>query len=205
MMDDAGDPTDKTFGSDNVATMKENSHGTQVMTLKANVSRIIRVMQAVAQKSFVKTCQLLCLPLGSQPSRFSALIPRSREDKNTEALHADFPQAETLKNTPSTIMIINISNSTLVDCVIGDSNSTVVTERRPLLQEFDPQSHAQVRCCCRQDQHFDTPVAHPPPTSAYAQLPSEEHLNICIQSSNLSYAIIGDNNHLHAEHGRPFD
>lgn len=47
-----------------------------------------------------------------------------------------------LRSLPSTILIVNINNSTLIDCVIGnDTFPPVVAESQPLMQQFELQMH----------------------------------------------------------------
>ncbi|KAG7240663.1 hypothetical protein INR49_026718 [Caranx melampygus] len=50
-------------------------------------------------------------------------------------------------NPPSTILIVNISNSTLIDCVIGnDTYPSTVAESQPLMQEPQHHVHDHLRC-----------------------------------------------------------
>ncbi|KAM4580979.1 uncharacterized protein PAE49_005637 [Odontesthes bonariensis] len=192
-MNNSGHLTLNSSSNDNSTKKKEKAPSTQVVTFKASsMQRIIQVMQAVAQKSCIRACQLFCLPVDSQTSWCSAPTPQSREEKHTP---------ETLKNAPSTILIVNISNSTLTNCVIGDSNPSAVTERQPLLRESEPQKQGttRMRCSCSHGQHETAPTAPPSPASPYLPPPSGEHLNICIHSSSLNYVIIGDNNNMRAE------
>lgn len=51
-----------------------------------------------------------------------------------------FPETVAVRNSASTILILNISNSTLIDCVIGSDNyPCAVAEARPLMREPQPQ------------------------------------------------------------------
>lgn len=54
------------------------------------------------------------------------------------SLFSCFPPhtAMALQSPPSTILIVNISNSTLIDCVIGNGTHTVA-ECQPLMQETE--------------------------------------------------------------------
>ncbi|XP_072250989.1 uncharacterized protein [Leuresthes tenuis] len=195
-MNNSGHLTLNSSSNDNSTKKKEQSPITQVVTFKtSSMQRIIHVMQAVAQKSYTRACQLFCLPVDSQTTWCSAPPFQSKEEKHTP---------DTLKNAPSTILIVNISNSTLINCVIGDSNPSAVTERQLLLQEFEPQKQgtAQMRCSCSHGQHETAP---PSPASPSCPPPSGEQPNICIHSSSLNYVIIGDNNNMRAEQSQTFD
>ncbi|KAI3361452.1 hypothetical protein L3Q82_013622, partial [Scortum barcoo] len=111
----------------------------QVMTCKApNLQRIIQVVQRVAQKSCRRACELFCCPLDAllpeQAVCWTAQSHQPTEDKTTQAV--------TLRTLPSTILIVNISNSTLIDCVIGnDTYTSAVAESQPLMQGPKLQMH----------------------------------------------------------------
>lgn len=99
------------------------------------------------------------------------------------------------RSPPSTVLIVNISNSTLVNCVIGDSHPAV---RQPLMQESHLQK-ADLSCsCCHSRQ------AAASATLAEAPHP-HAHLNINIHGSCLNSVIVGDNNCMHVPDGEPFD
>lgn len=171
---------------------------TQVATSKASsLPRILQVMQTAAEKSCVRACQLFCLPLCDRFTWCSAPTLQPQEEKN-------IPETETLRNPPSTIMIVNISNSTLIDCVIGDSIPSAVAECDPLIQGYELQKHAQARCSCSHGQQGEAQT-NPPPPPPCPSVPSGKHPNISIHSSRLNYVIIGDNNNMHVECNRPFD
>lgn len=52
------------------------------------------------------------------------------------SLFSCFPPHAALQSPPSTILIVNISNSTLIDCVIGNGTRPVA-ECQPLMQETE--------------------------------------------------------------------
>ncbi|TKS81652.1 hypothetical protein D9C73_015758 [Collichthys lucidus] len=147
-----------------------------VMSCKAsNMQRIMQVVHRVAQKSCRMVCQMLCCPLDNLLCDKVACCP------------------VTAWNPSSTILIVNISNSTLIDCVIGnDSYPSVVAQSQPLMQESDFHMHDQATCSCSYGQQRAALASLPP-------LPSAEPPSINIDSSHLNCVIIGDNNYMHAE------
>ncbi|KAE8288418.1 hypothetical protein D5F01_LYC12289 [Larimichthys crocea] len=160
-----------------------------VMSCKAsNMQRIMQVVHRVAQKSCRMVCQMLCCPLDNLLCDKVACCPaqnhQAKEDKTTQV---------TAWNPPSTILIVNISNSTLIDCVIGNDNyPSVVAQSQPLMQESDFHMHDQATCSCSYGQQGAALASLPP-------LPSAEPPSINIDSSHLNCVIIGDNNYMHAE------
>ncbi|KAM8868941.1 uncharacterized protein AB9W97_016539 [Spinachia spinachia] len=136
-----------------------------------------KVAQRVAQKSFCRACELFCCP-----------IDALQTDKVTWC-HQPAAAAATqvaLENSASTILIVNISNSTLIDCVIGSDNYLcALAEGRPLM--WESQLQMQDRCSCSCEQQGAAQSSTPPP------------LNINVHSSHLNCVIIGDNNYMHAE------
>ncbi|CAL8247964.1 unnamed protein product [Lota lota] len=85
---------------------------------------------------------------------------------------------------PATTLIINISNSTLVDCAIGNGNVVpAVVEKQPLLG-----GHEDKRCSCFRGHPVAAQPTLPPPPAT-----------IQVHSSNLNYVIIGDNNYMNVD------
>ncbi|KAF3691550.1 hypothetical protein EXN66_Car007225 [Channa argus] len=149
---------------------KEGYALNQVGTYKVpNMQRIMQGMQWAIQKSCSRACQLFCCPIDS------LLCEKTTEAKSTQVA---------LRNPPSTILIVNISNSTLIDCVIG--NTTY------------PSAAAEnhMRYSCPHGQQGSPQTSPPPPPPP---LPPQEFPRISIHSSHLNCVIIGDNNHMHAE------
>lgn len=65
-----------------------------------------------------------------------------------------------LRSLPSTILIVNISNSTLIDCVIGNkAYPSTVAETQPLMQKSERQMHREkvLIILCRNLKQFDLP------------------------------------------------
>ncbi|XP_076593781.1 uncharacterized protein LOC143324877 [Chaetodon auriga] len=169
--------------------MKELSAFNQVMTFKApSIQRMIQVVHRVAQKSCRQACQLFCCPVGTMLCEKACWTCCPAQNNQT-------PEVKTsqvaLLGPPSTILIVNISNSTLVDCVIGnDTYPSVVADSQPLMQESELQIHNQARCSCSQGQQREAQASPPP---------SAEPPSVNIHSSHLNCVIIGDNNYMHAE------
>ncbi|GAA6217568.1 uncharacterized protein LOC108887117 [Lates japonicus] len=186
------------FKSTNLTIMKERTSLNQVMAFKtSNIQRVVQVVQRVAQKSCRRACQFFCCPLDALLCEKVTCCPAQNhqftEDKTTQVA---------LRNPPSTILIVNISNSTLIDCVIGnDTYPSAVTESQPLMQGSEPYRHDQMRCSCSHGQQGagQTSPPSPPPPPHCPPLPPEEHPSINIHSSHLNCVIIGDNNYMHAE------
>ncbi|XP_023127271.1 uncharacterized protein LOC111569412 [Amphiprion ocellaris] len=191
----------------NTEKMKERTPLNQVVTFKPfSMQRVVQVMHRMAQKSYIRACRLFCLPLEpmlcEKVTCCSAPSHHPKEDTNTQVA---------LQSPPSTILIVNISNSTLIDCVIGNETyPSTVTERQPLMQESELHMHGHVRCSCgcgQQEaaQRTSPPPPPPPPPPLWPLPPSAEHLNVTVHSSHLNCVIIGDNNYMHAEQSQPFD
>ncbi|CAL8338677.1 unnamed protein product [Gadus morhua 'NCC'] len=87
---------------------------------------------------------------------------------------------------PATTLIINISNSTLVDCAIGNGNLPhEVVDRQPLMWGCAPNVHGDMMCSCFHGHHVAAePTLLPPPAT------------ISVHSSQLNYVIIGDSNYM---------
>ncbi|XP_037533066.1 uncharacterized protein si:dkey-29h14.10 [Nematolebias whitei] len=163
--------------------MNETASSGQVMTFKASrAQRFIQLVQTAAHTS----CKFFCMPFSEK----AACCPDKTlqpEEKNTN---------EPLQHSPSAVLIVNISNSTLIDCVIGDSYPCAVADRHPLMRESQLLKSARVRCSCCHKRQEATPPS--PPVSP------GEHQNISIHSSSLNCVIIGDNNHMRTELSEPF-
>ncbi|XP_037310460.2 uncharacterized protein si:dkey-29h14.10 isoform X2 [Pungitius pungitius] len=139
----------------------------------SSMQRFFQVAQRVVQKSFCTACQLFCCPVDALRSEKVAWCHQP---------------AVALRNLASTILIVNISNSTLIDCVIGSDNyPCAVAEGRPLMPDSQLQMQGRCSCSCGQQGAAQSPP--PPPTS----------LSINIHSSRLNCVIIGDNNYMQAE------
>ncbi|XP_024124096.1 uncharacterized protein LOC112144024 [Oryzias melastigma] len=182
--------------SDALSTMKKFLI-TQVVPPRASaVQKVVARMQTFAQR----TCQLFCLPL--QPLPCGNISCCSAQTHQLEPGVKKQDHSQSVQSVPPTILIVNISNSTLIDCVIGDSCPSAAAERQPLMQEAELQKHAQLKCSCRQKEQVETqslPPPPPPPPPACASASPQEQLNISIESSHLNCVIIGDNNHMHIE------
>ncbi|XP_022609268.1 WASH complex subunit 1-like [Seriola dumerili] len=190
------------FNNSTFTAMKEITPLNQVMTFKAfNMQRVIQVVQRVAQKSCRRACQLFCCPLDilwcQKVTCCSAQNHQLTEDKTTQVA---------LRSPPSTILIVNISNSTLIDCVIGnDTYPSAVAESQPLMQDSRLHMHDQMRSSYSHGQQGaarTSPPPPPPPPPLYP-LPPEEPPSISIHGSHLNCVIIGDNNYMHAEQIHP--
>ncbi|KAK1895117.1 Ribosome biogenesis protein BMS1 like, partial [Dissostichus eleginoides] len=160
-------------------------------TCKAsNMQKVFQSVQRVAQKSCGRACEMFCC---TSDTLMCEKVPcctgayhQPTEDKTTQ---------EPRLNPPSTILIVNISNSTLMDCVIGNGTyQSMVADSQPLMRHAGLQMHDQ-RCSCSRGQQGAEQTSPPlcPP------LPTAEPLNINIQRSNLNCVIIGDNNYMQAE------
>ncbi|XP_044064012.1 uncharacterized protein LOC122881635 isoform X2 [Siniperca chuatsi] len=161
------------------------------------MQRIIQVVQRVAQKSCRRAFQMFCCPLDTLLCEKVTCCP---------AQNLQPPENETtqvaIRSLPSTILIVNISNSTLIDCVIGnDTYPSAVAESQPLMHGSELQMHNQAGCSCSRGQQgaAHTSPPPPPPHPLCPPLPSAELPSITIHSSHLNCVIIGDNNYMHAE------
>ncbi|XP_076006431.1 uncharacterized protein LOC143000858 isoform X4 [Genypterus blacodes] len=143
--------------------MKSTAPFNQAMTCKNSVLDLQKVLQVMLRKGR-KICQLFCSSLESLLcERFAAvLICRPLENKTSQV---------GLHTPPPTILIINISNSTLTDCTFGnDAYPSSVVESQPLMQESQRQMQE-----------------------------SQNVATIQISDSHLNYVIIGNNNFMHVE------
>ncbi|XP_039475071.1 uncharacterized protein si:dkey-29h14.10 [Oreochromis aureus] len=174
------------FINNSFAKTKEGSLLNQVMPSKA--ATVIQVVQRAVQKSCIRACQLFCLPF-DPVTCCSAKTHQPKENKNIQAM--------ALQSPPSTILIVNISNSTLIDCVIGNGTCPVA-ECQPLMQETERHVKSQMRFSCYGGKQEAAQDAAFPPLP-----PSEEHPSISIHSSHVSYTIIGDNNSMHVDMSQP--
>ncbi|KAF6720179.1 hypothetical protein FQA47_010222 [Oryzias melastigma] len=125
--------------SDALSTMKKFLI-TQVVPPRASaVQKVVARMQTFAQR----TCQLFCLPL--QPLPCGNISCCSAQTHQLEPGVKKQDHSQSVQSVPPTILIVNISNSTLIDCVIGDSCPSAAAERQPLMQEAELQKHAEVQ------------------------------------------------------------
>ncbi|XP_069028164.1 uncharacterized protein [Embiotoca jacksoni] len=197
MMNNSNGPSLNPFINSKFTMKKETASFNQVMTKASSMRRILQVMQQVAQRGYVRACELLCLSVDSLRCE-KAICCSAQSHQPTE----DRDKQAQPWNSPSTILIVNISNSTLIDCAIGsDAYPSAVAERQPLMQEAGLFMHGQMRCSCSCGQQGAAETAPPPPPTPPPPLPppAAEQLTISIHSSHLNCVIIGDNNYLHAE------
>ncbi|XP_026226860.1 uncharacterized protein LOC113169562 [Anabas testudineus] len=196
---DSSDTAPQRPGNNSCFTkMKKRPPIKQVMLWKTcNLHRLLQVVQRVVQKSCRRACQLFCCPTRAALSDKPAGCP-AQDDRPTAAKTTQVA----LTNPPSTILIVNISNSTLIGCVIGnEAYSSAVAESQPLMQESALHMHDQMRCSCSWGQQGAEQMPSPPPPPPVCPLlSSQEPPRINIHSSHLNYVIIGDNNYMHAEH-----
>ncbi|XP_036930707.1 uncharacterized protein LOC119006284 [Acanthopagrus latus] len=173
-----------------LTTVKERSTLSQVIRCKAaSMERILQLVHRVAQKSCIRACELFCCPIDTvlyeKVTCCSARTQQTMDAKTAQAL--------AIRSPPSTILIVNICNSTLIDCVIGnDTYPSVMAESQPLMTEPQFHMHDLARCsysCGQQGPAQTTP----------APLPSAEPPHINIHSSRLNCVIFGDNNYMHAD------
>ncbi|KAJ0065949.1 hypothetical protein NL108_000204 [Boleophthalmus pectinirostris] len=147
----------------------------QIMGYKAfSMSTLVRTMQRMVEKNCRRACQLLCCSIDNLMCDRLTICPGKKEEGHTE----EVPVAATAAwSPPSTILIVNISNSTLIDCVIGNETCPpTVAEKQPLMQGNIHDVHGP--------SNFSLP-------------------SIQISSSNLSCVIIGDNNYMQVEQTVP--
>ncbi|XP_040901394.1 uncharacterized protein LOC121186669 [Toxotes jaculatrix] len=174
--------------------MKERTPLNQLMAFKdSNVQRVIQLVHRVVQKSCRRACQLFCCPLDTMlcEKACPAQNQQITEDKTTQVA---------VRSLPSTILIVNISNSTLIDCVIGhESYPSAVAEGQPLMQGSGLHMYDQMTCSYSQGQQGAAQTSASPPPPLCPPLPPEQPPSINIHSSHLNFVIIGDNNYMHAE------
>ncbi|XP_068425364.1 uncharacterized protein si:dkey-29h14.10 [Clinocottus analis] len=156
----------------------------------SNMQRVIQVAQRVAQKTCIRACQLFCCPIDALLCEKVTCSHQTTDNKTTQVA---------LQNPASTILILNISNSTLIDCVIGnDSYPSAVAESQPLMRESELQLQGRYSCSCGQQGAANTSTtAAPPPLCP--PLPPAECPRVNIHNSHLNCVIIGDNNYMQAE------
>ncbi|XP_032413754.1 uncharacterized protein LOC116716902 [Xiphophorus hellerii] len=176
----------------NLTKIIERAPTTQVMTFKGfSMQKLFQVMQAVAMRSCSKACQFFCLPAVEKRNDSPDQTLHRREEKNAQ---------DRLTSPPPTVLIINISNSTMVNCVIGDSHPSAAAERRPLMEDSEQQKAVEVSCsCCQSLQEAAQAAPSEPPH------PLPAHQNIIIHSSCLSNVIVGDNNYMHVQQDELLD
>ncbi|CAK6970075.1 uncharacterized protein si:dkey-29h14.10 [Scomber scombrus] len=185
--------------------MKEITSFNQVMTCKvASMHRLMQTVQRMAQKSCRRACQLFCCPLDTLLCENISWCPA----QNHQPSQDNTTQVPLRNPPPSTILIVNISNSTLIDCVIGnDAYPSAVAEKQPLMQESELKMHDHMRCSCscgQQGAAHTSDVPLPPPHPPHP-LPSAETQSISIHGSHLSCVIIGDNNFMQVEGTRSIE
>ncbi|KAM7420216.1 hypothetical protein PAMA_014761 [Pampus argenteus] len=197
MMDNSKPVALSPLKNSNLSNMNESTLFNQVMNYKAStIHRLMETVQRMAQKSCRTACQFLCCPLDSLLCE-NILCCSAQNHQPTQ----NQPTHVALRSPPaSTILIVNISNSTLIDCVIGnDTYPSAVTENQPLIQESERQMHDHMRCSCSRGQQEAAQTSSPPPPPPPLPLPSAEPQSINIHSSHLNCVIIGDNNYLQVE------
>lgn len=143
--------------------MKDRPEHDQVMAYKSfSMYRLVQTMHRVVEKSCRRACQLLCCSIDNLRCDRLAICPGQKEQQHSRDQHSAAAEAW---SPPSTTFIVNICNSTVIGCVIGN-----VSEQKPLMQNSEPKG------------------CSPAPESL---LPS-----IKIKNSDVSYVIIGNNNHM---------
>ncbi|CAN9514144.1 unnamed protein product [Ophioblennius macclurei] len=179
---------------------REKASVSQMLTLKAfSMRKVFQMMHNTVQKSCVMACRFMCIPLHRQLCEGTTCCAAQHQQPTKEQI-----EQAALKGPRSTILIVNISNSTLNDCIIGDNSyQSTVTERQPLMQQPQSFVHGQQMCSCCHGQQGAEQVSSPclpcaPPSDA-------EQLSINIQCSHLHCVIIGDNNYMHTEEDQPFE
>ncbi|XP_076006427.1 uncharacterized protein LOC143000858 isoform X1 [Genypterus blacodes] len=172
--------------------MKSTAPFNQAMTCKNSVLDLQKVLQVMLRKGR-KICQLFCSSLESLLcERFAAvLICRPLENKTSQV---------GLHTPPPTILIINISNSTLTDCTFGnDAYPSSVVESQPLMQESQRQMQGEMGCRGRCEQQGSANISIDPPPLPPLSAESQNVATIQISDSHLNYVIIGNNNFMHVE------
>ncbi|KAM9852729.1 uncharacterized protein ACBR49_005773 isoform 2-T2 [Aulostomus maculatus] len=153
-----------------------------------------RVMDAaltVLQRSCRRALQLFCWPLDPLLNEKLTYCPV----QNHQTSEANTTQ---VLRPPSTILIVNICNSTLNNCVIGNNTNTSAGEENPLLAQIpDLQMDEHMRCSCSLGQQGSVTATDSTPHCLTC--PSVDPHNINIHSSHLSCVIIGNNNNMEAE------
>ncbi|KAM4632833.1 uncharacterized protein ACJ7VT_013472 [Polymixia lowei] len=146
----------------------------------SDMEKVIQVLQMVLRKAR-SVCQLFYSSLGTCGP--SAQTHQLLEDKPTQTW---------LLPPPATTLIININNSTLTSCIIGNSNySSATLDNQPLLQGAGLQMHELTKCSCQCGHQVAAQTTVPPP--------SPDPLGIHIHSSHLNCVVIGDNNSMQVD------
>ncbi|XP_076006428.1 uncharacterized protein LOC143000858 isoform X2 [Genypterus blacodes] len=159
--------------------MKSTAPFNQAMTCKNSVLDLQKVLQVMLRKGR-KICQLFCSSL--------------------ESLLCERFAAVGLHTPPPTILIINISNSTLTDCTFGnDAYPSSVVESQPLMQESQRQMQGEMGCRGRCEQQGSANISIDPPPLPPLSAESQNVATIQISDSHLNYVIIGNNNFMHVE------
>ncbi|XP_029360963.1 uncharacterized protein LOC115045428 [Echeneis naucrates] len=184
---------------DPFTAIKEKTPMNQVLSFKvSSMHRVIQVIHRLAQKSCRRACQLFCCPIDTLPwdQYCPAKSPQVTEDKTTQVVRL---------SPPSTILILNINNSTLIDCAIGnEAYSSSVTESQLLMQNSVFHLHDKLRSSCNHGQQGTAQAPSSPLPLPHCRLSSpEENPSINIIDSHLSCVIIGDNNYMHTEQIHP--
>lgn len=159
----------------------------QVLSYKVfNMSRLVQIMHRMVEKGCRRVRQFLCCSMDKLLcDRVTLCSVYDQKDQQ----HAEETTPAAPWSPPSTILIVNISNSTLIDCVIGNETyPPAVAEKQPLIQGTKQEMHDHNR------RNYSL-QGSPAPTS----LPP----SIQIDSSNLSCVIIGDNNYMQVEQSPP--
>ncbi|XP_075897231.1 uncharacterized protein LOC142898262 [Nelusetta ayraudi] len=124
----------------------------------------------MVEKTCRKVFRLFCCP----DYHLNERLPGSRGE-NPQFL--EYRHAQTWFSPPPTLLIVNISNSTLNNCIIGNG--------------IIPPTVAGGTCSCRKGQQVAGQTIYPPFLPPH---PSTEPTYINIHDSDLKWVIIGNNN-----------
>lgn len=144
------------------------------------MSTVALTMQRAVEVGCRTVRQLLWCPVPHLQCDRPAMCSGQKEQE--PAKEQPSSAAETW-SAPSTYLIVHISNSTLIDCKIGnETGAPAVTEKQPLMQGTIPDFYDPDRCSCGS-------ASQPP--------------NIEINRSNLDCVIIGHNSNMQVERTEP--
>lgn len=147
-----------------------------------DMEKAMKLVEIVMRKG-CNTCQLFYSSLEiCSPSIFE------RVTGLTAQLPLDTSVPERDNSTPT--YIINIQNSTLSHCIIGNSNyHSVVTEQQPLLAPAQGKPAEGCSCSCGHQMVVQTTPPEPQ--------------GIQVQGSYLKYVMVGDDNTMEVKHILP--
>ncbi|CAL1610530.1 unnamed protein product [Knipowitschia caucasica] len=155
--------------------VKNQHEHTKVISQKAfTTSTLVQTFLKVVKQSIWSSCQLLCCSIDDLQWDRRVLCSWCLGKHGQGHTGKLCTTAEAAAwNPPSNILIVNISNSTLTECVIGNETTLpTVTEKQPLKQRNIWDLHSS--------------KSRGPP-------------RILIDNSNLSFVIFGDNNYMHVQ------